>query len=50
MAKAKYTETGYGRAKTIIDSMPADEVKAYLKQLIEDNIAVGVEIMKGKKK
>ena len=49
MAKAKYTDSGYGRAKKIIDDMPADQVKAYLKQLIEDNIIVGVEIMKGNK-
>ena len=32
MAKAKYTDSGYGRAKKIIDDMPADQVKAYLKQ------------------
>ena len=49
MAKAKYTDSGYGKAKKIIDDMPADQVKAYLKQLIEDNIIVGVEIMKGNK-
>lgn len=48
MAKAKYTDTGYGKAKKIIDDMPADKVKEYLKQLIEDNVVVGVEIMKGK--
>lgn len=48
MAKAKYTDSGYGKAKKIIDDMPAEQVKAYLKQLIEDNIVVGVEIMKGK--
>lgn len=48
MAKAKYTESGYGKAKKIIDDMPADQVKEYLKQLIQDNIVVGVEIMKKK--
>lgn len=26
--------------------MPAEKVKDYLKQLIEDNVLVGVEIMK----
>ena len=41
-------ESGYGKAKKIIDDMPADKVKEYLKQLIEDNIVVGVEIIKGK--
>jgi hypothetical protein len=49
LANAKYLESGYGKAKKIIDDMPADKVKEYLKQLIEDNIVVGVEIMKGKK-
>lgn len=48
MAKAKYTDSGYGKAKQIIDDMPAEQVKAYLKQLLEDNIVVGVEIIKGK--
>ncbi len=49
MANAKYVESGYGKAKKIIDEMPADQVKEYLKKLIEDNIVVGVEIMKGHK-
>lgn len=49
MAKANYVETGYGKAKKVIDEMPADQVKEYLKKLIEDNIVVGVEIMKGQK-
>ena len=40
-------ESGYRRAKQIIDDMPADKVKEYLKQLIEDNIVVGTEIIKG---
>ncbi|RHD03185.1 hypothetical protein [Roseburia inulinivorans] len=47
MATASYMESGYGKAKKIIDDMPADKVKEYLKQLIEDNIVVGVEIIKG---
>lgn len=46
LATASYMESGYGRAKKIIDEMPADRVKEYLKQLIEDNIVVGVEILK----
>lgn len=29
--------------------MPVDQLKDYLKKLIEDNIAVGVEIIKGQK-
>ncbi len=50
MAKAKYTNSGYEKAKKVIDDMPTDQLKTYLKQLIEDNIVVGVEIMKGKNK
>lgn len=48
LANANYMKSGYGKAKQIIDDMPADKVKEYLKQLIEDNIVVGVEIMKSK--
>ncbi len=49
LAKAAYMKSGYGKAKKIIDEMPAEKVKDYLKQLIEDNIVVGVEIInKGK--
>lgn len=49
LANANYMKTGYGKAKKVIDEMPADEVKEYLKKLIEDNIVVGVEIIKGRK-
>lgn len=49
MANAKYVESGYGKAKKVIDDMSADQVKEYLKKLIEYNIVVGVEIMKGHK-
>ena len=48
MAQAKYNSSGYSKAKEVIDNMPADQVKEYLKQLIQDNIVVGVEIIKGK--
>ena len=47
MANANYMNSGYGKAKKVIDEMPAEQVKEYLKKLIEDNVAVGVEIMKG---
>ncbi len=46
LATANYMKSGYGRAKKIIDDMPADKVKEYLKQMIEDNIVVGVEIIR----
>lgn len=47
LAKAKYAESGYAKAKKVIDDMPSDRLKEYLKELIQDNIVVGVEIMKG---
>ena len=49
MAKASYMKSGYGKAKYAIDNMPADKVKEYLKKMIEDNLAVGVEIIKSHK-
>ena len=47
MANANYMKIGYGKAKKVIDEMPPERVKDYLKKLIEDNIVVGVEIIKG---
>lgn len=49
MANANYVKSGYSEAKRVIDNMPVDQLKDYLKKLIEDNIAVGVEIIKGQK-
>ncbi len=49
IANANYLKKGYGKAKKIIDDMQADQVKDYLKELIKDNILVGVEILKEKK-
>lgn len=46
LAKAKYIDSGYEKAKNIVDEMPAEKVKEYLKQLIQDNIIVGLEIIK----
>lgn len=49
MANANYVNTGYGKAKKVIDDMPADQVKEFLKKLIEDNIVVGIEIINGQR-
>ena len=49
MANAKYNESGYGKAKKVIDEMPAEQVKEYLKKMIEDNFVVGLEIIKKQK-
>lgn len=46
MAEAKYNQGGYNKALGKIDEMNADEVKHYLKELIKDNMTVGIEIIK----
>lgn len=46
MAEAKYNKDGYEIAFHKIDSMTADDVKRYLKELIKNNKNVGVEIIK----
>lgn len=48
MAQAKYNTSGYDRAKQVIDRMAPDELKKYLKQMIQDNMRIGLEIMKGR--
>lgn len=49
LAQHKYVIGGYQAAFNKIDSMDADLVKAYLKDLIKNNMAVGVEIINNKK-
>lgn len=46
MAEANYNRTGYVKAVEIIDGMDSDEVKHYLKNMIRDNMIVGMEIIK----
>ena len=46
MSEANYNRTGYVQAEEIIDGMDSDEVKRYLKDLIRDNMIVGMEIIK----
>lgn len=48
MAEAKYNQGGCDKALEKIDSMDISEVKRYLKDLIKDNMTVGIEIIKGK--
>lgn len=48
MAEAKYSQGGCERALAIIDEMDITNVKRYLKNLIKDNMVVGMEIIKGK--
>ncbi|WP_194611685.1 hypothetical protein [Clostridium vitabionis] len=47
MAEAKYNQSGSARALKKIDEMDVDAVKRYLKELIRDNMIVGMEIIKG---
>lgn len=46
MAEAKYNQGGYDRALVIIDEMDTSDVKRYLKELIKNNMTVGMEIIK----
>ena len=48
MAQARYNSGGYNEAFDKIDSMPAEKVKQYLKDLIKNNMTVGLEIIKDK--
>ena len=46
MAEDKYVREGCMRALEKIDGMDVDDVKRYLKELIKDNMVVGMEIIK----
>lgn len=46
MAEAKYNQGGCDKAIEKIDNMDVTDVKRYLKDLIKDNIIVGMEIIK----
>ena len=46
MAEAKYNQGGCDKALEKIDKMEIEDVKRYLKDLIKDNMIVGMEIIK----
>lgn len=46
MAEAKYNQGGCDKALEKIDNMALEDVKRYLKNLIKDNMIVGMEIIK----
>lgn len=48
-AQFEYTDNGAERASAKIDQMDAAEAKRYLKNLIEDNMAVGIAILQDKR-
>lgn len=47
-AEAKYNAGGYTKALEKIDEMDPSDVKRYLKDMIADNMIIGMEIIKGK--
>ena len=47
MAEDRYNKFGCDQALEKIDDMEVAEVKRYLKELIKDNMIVGMEIIKG---
>lgn len=48
-AQNKYTIEGADKAQKIIDDMGIDDAKRYLRELIKDNMIVGIEIIKSAK-
>ena len=48
MAEYEYIRSGCSKAMEKIDNMDVADVKQYLKQLIKNNMVVGMEIIKGK--
>lgn len=46
MAEVQYTQNGCAKALEKIENMDVDDVKRYLKDLIKDNMIVGIEIIK----
>lgn len=48
LAQSKYNSTGYNEAFNKIDVMSPEKAKQYLKDLIKNNMNVGIEIIKDK--
>ncbi|MBO5570322.1 MAG: hypothetical protein J6A79_15510 [Clostridia bacterium] len=44
----QYKTGGYERAWSVIDQMDPGALREYLKDLIAENVKVGIEILKGK--
>ncbi len=47
-AEAEYNTSGYTKALEKIDEMDPSDLKRYLKDMIADNMVIGMEIIKGK--
>ena len=50
MCSAKYAVSGYDKAVETINEMDPIDVKRYLKELLKDNMVVGMEIIRSRKK
>ena len=48
MADKQYKTSGYERAWSVIDQMDSGELRTYLKDLISDNVKVGMEILRNR--
>lgn len=46
MADQKYKTGGSDRAMSVIDRLDADQLRKYLRDLVADNMVVGMEILK----
>lgn len=49
IAFQKYNNGGSSKVNAVIDSMSSDELKKYLKELVKENMVVGIEIINNKK-
>ncbi|MDD6846893.1 MAG: hypothetical protein PUE07_05195 [bacterium] len=49
LAYSKYINGGNEKVNSVIDSMSDADLKRYLKELVKENVTVGIEIIKNKK-
>ena len=49
LANRQYQTGGYEQAREVVDQMDSQTLREYLKELITDNVKVGIEILRTKK-
>ena len=49
VAFQKYNNGGSSKVDAVIDSMSSDDLKKYLKELVKENMVVGIEIINNRK-
>ena len=49
VAFQKYNNGGSSKVNAVIDSMSSDDLKKYLKELVKENMVVGIEIINNRK-